>query len=297
MAAKDKARQWLQKAHLLKDALPFLQRYEKRSIIVKFGGNVMGDIALTKSFAEDIVVMKQAGFNPVVVHGGGPQIGEMLERLQIESKFSNGLRITDDETIGVVEMVLAGKINKELVGLLHKAGGRALGISGKDGNLIRARKKKQPQGSHLEKATDLGFVGEPIAIDAEILRIIQDKDFIPVIAPIAYGDDDVSLNINADIAAGAIASELNAERLLLLTDIEGVLDEKGTLLENLTIKQAEALIDNGTAKGGMIPKLETAIKALQSGVTGVAILDGRKAHAVSHELFTKKGAGTLIEKQ
>lgn len=289
---------WLEKAPILTEALPFMQLYDSRTIVIKYGGHAMGDAALSKKFADDVVLLKQAGINPVVVHGGGPQISQMLERLGIKSKFSGGVRITDKQTVEVVEMVLAGAINKQIVTALNQAGGKALGISGKDGNLIIAKQKKDKKRgarSHVEEILDLGFTGTPQKVDAEVIETMIASDIIPVIAPIATSASGQTLNVNADTAAGAIAGALAAERLLLLTDIEGVLDKKGKLIERLSPQQAKTLISNGTAGGGMIPKLETAIDAKRKGVGGVAILDGRVAHAILLELFTELGAGTLIE--
>jgi acetylglutamate kinase len=269
---------WLEKAHVLSEALPFMQRYDKKTVVVKYGGHAMGDDILARQFAHDVVLLKQAGVNPVIVHGGGPQIAAMLERLNIKSSFKNGLRVTDAQTIEVVEMVLAGAINKQIVTALNAAGGTAVGLSGKDGDLLVAKKtrsKTKTPTSNIEKAVNL--------------------DIIPVIAPIATSANGQTLNVNADTAAGAIAAALDAERLLMLTDVDGVKDKKGKLMERLTKAQAARLIKNGTAQGGMIPKLETAIDAVKNGVTATAILDGRVQHAILLELFTELGAGTLIE--
>ncbi|MGC6475552.1 MAG: acetylglutamate kinase [Parvibaculales bacterium] len=289
---------WLEKAHVLTQALPFMQRYDRRTIVVKYGGHAMGDEALSQKFAHDVVLLKQSGINPVIVHGGGPQINDMLTRLGIKSKFSGGLRITDKQTIEVVEMVLAGAINKQIVTAINQAGGRAIGLSGKDGNLLIGRKtkakRKDPQ-SNIEKVVDLGYAGVPSKVNPEILQTLVASDMIPVIAPVGTTANGDTLNINADTAAGALAAALQAERLLLLTDIAGVMDKKGTLIERLTARRAKQLINNGTAQGGMIPKLETAIEANKKGVGGVAILDGRVPHAILLELFTELGAGTLIE--
>ncbi len=289
---------WLEQSHVLTKALPFMQRYDKRTIVIKYGGHAMGDKALSQKFASDIVLLKQSGINPVIVHGGGPQISEMLTRLNIKSKFSSGLRITDKQTIEVVEMVLAGAINKQIVTAITQAGGRAIGLSGKDGNLLigkkTKRKYKDPQ-SNIEKVVDLGYVGMPQKVNPEILETLVKSDIIPIIAPIGTSRKGQTLNINADTAAGAIASALKAERLLLLTNIAGVIDKKGNLIERLTARRARQLITNGTAQGGMIPKLETAIKSHKNGVNGVAILDGRVPHAILLELLTELGAGTLLE--
>ncbi|MAM95075.1 acetylglutamate kinase [Parvibaculum sp.] len=289
----------VERARILSEALPFMQRYDKRTVVVKYGGHAMGDEALGAEFARDIVMLKQAGLNPVVVHGGGPQIGAMLTRLGIKSEFSGGLRITDKATVDIVEMVLAGSINKQIVAQLNQAGGRAIGLCGKDGNLIVARKVEQkihdPE-SNIEKILDLGFVGQPEKINPEILEVIQKSDIIPVIAPIGVSADGHTYNINADTVAGAIAGAMGAARLLLLTDVKGVLDKQGKLMEALTVDQAKSLMQDGTISGGMIPKLETCIESVEDGVEAVVILDGRVRHAVLLELFTEHGAGTLIQK-
>ncbi|MFN4353528.1 acetylglutamate kinase [Parvibaculum sp.] len=289
----------LDRARVLSEALPFMQRYDKRTVVVKYGGHAMGDEALGVEFARDIVMLKQAGLNPIVVHGGGPQIGAMLNRLGIKSEFSGGLRITDKATVEIVEMVLAGSINKQIVAQLNQAGGRAVGLCGKDGNLIVARKvehKIHDPESNIEKILDLGFVGEPAKINTQILDVIQKSDIIPVIAPIGVSEDGHTYNINADTAAGAIAAAMGAARLLLLTDVSGVLDKQGKLVEELTLDEAKALMTDGTISGGMIPKLETCIEAVEGGVEAVVILDGRVRHAVLLELFTEHGAGTLIQR-
>ena len=289
----------LDRARVLSEALPFMQRYDKRTVVVKYGGHAMGDEALGAEFARDIVMLKQAGLNPIVVHGGGPQIGAMLNRLGIKSEFSGGLRITDKATVEIVEMVLAGSINKQIVAQLSQAGGRAVGLCGKDGNLIVARKVEQKihdAESNIEKILDLGFVGEPAKINPEILEVIQKSDIIPVIAPIGVSEDGHTYNINADTAAGAIAAAMGAARLLLLTDVSGVLDKQGKLVETLTVDRAKALMKDGTISGGMIPKLETCIESVEGGVEAVVILDGRVRHAVLLELFTEHGAGTLIQR-
>ncbi|MDP2123227.1 MAG: acetylglutamate kinase [Parvibaculum sp.] len=289
----------LERARVLSEALPFMQRYDKRTVVVKYGGHAMGDEALGAEFARDIVLLKQSGVNPIVVHGGGPQIGAMLTRLGIKSEFSGGLRITDKATVEIVEMVLAGSINKQIVAQLNQAGGRALGLCGKDGNLIVARKvehKIHDPESNIEKILDLGFVGEPEKINPEILDVIQKSDIIPVIAPVGMSRDGETYNINADTAAGAIAAAMGAARLLLLTDVRGVLDKQGELVTSLTLDKAKALMTDGTISGGMIPKLETCIDAVEGGVEAVVILDGRVRHAVLLELFTEHGAGTLIRK-
>ena len=297
-ASSDEAAK-LERARVLSEALPFMQRYDKRTIVVKYGGHAMGDEALGAEFARDIVLLKQSGVNPIVVHGGGPQIGAMLTRLGIKSEFSGGLRITDKATVEIVEMVLAGSINKQIVAQLNQAGGRAIGLCGKDGNLIVARKvehKIHDPESNIEKILDLGFVGEPARINPEILDVIQKSDIIPVIAPIGVSPDGETYNINADTAAGAIAAAMGAARLLLLTDVRGVLDKQGELVTSLSLEKAKALMTDGTISGGMIPKLETCIEAVEGGVEAVVILDGRVRHAVLLELFTEHGAGTLIRK-
>jgi len=287
---------WLERARILSEALPYMQRYDKRTVVVKYGGHAMGDETLSRQFAKDIVLLKQAGVNPIVVHGGGPQIGAMLKRLNIKSEFSNGLRITDKATVDVVEMVLAGSINKQIVTALNQAGGKAVGLSGKDGNLIQAR-KFTPSGasdSNIEKL-DLGFVGEPAQINSEILETIIKSDIIPVVAPIGVGAEGETFNINADTAAGALASAMSAERLLLLTDVRGVLDKAGQLIPEMSLEAARGYMKDGTISGGMIPKLETCITSVEQGVEAVAILDGRVPHVVLLELFTEHGAGTLIQ--
>ncbi|MBV1933924.1 MAG: acetylglutamate kinase [Parvibaculaceae bacterium] len=287
---------WLERARILSEALPYMQRYDKRTVVVKYGGHAMGDETLSRQFAKDIVLLKQAGVNPIVVHGGGPQIGSMLKRLNIKSEFSNGLRITDKATVDVVEMVLAGSINKQIVTALNQAGGKAVGLSGKDGNLIQAR-KFTPSGasdSNIEKL-DLGFVGEPAQINPEILETIIKSDIIPVVAPIGVGAEGETFNINADTAAGALASAMSAERLLLLTDVRGVLDKAGQLIPEMSLEAARGYMKDGTISGGMIPKLETCITSVEQGVEAVAILDGRVPHVVLLELFTEHGAGTLIQ--
>lgn len=288
---------WLAKAHILTEALPFMQRYDRKIVVIKFGGHAMGDDKLSAQFANDIVLLKQSGIHPIIVHGGGPQIANMLDRLGIKSKFADGLRITDAKTIEVVEMVLAGLINKEIVTAINQAGGTALGLSGKDGNLLVATKTKKTKidpDSNIEKAVNLGFVGTPQKVNADLLRTLVEANIIPVIAPLATSRTGQSLNVNADTAAGAIAAAVAAERLLLLTDVSGVLDDAGQLIERLNVKRAQNLIRNGTAKGGMIPKLETAMEAVRGGVGAVAILDGRVPNAVLLELFTELGAGTLV---
>jgi acetylglutamate kinase len=286
-------------ARLLAEALPFMQRYENKTIVVKYGGHAMGDPKLGQAFARDIALLKQSGVNPIVVHGGGPQIGQMLARLGIKSEFKGGLRVTDRETVEIVEMVLAGSINKEIVALINAEGEWAIGLSGKDGNMVfaeKARKTVVDPDSNIEHVVDLGFVGEPVEIDRTLLDLLARSEMIPVIAPVAPGRDGQTYNINADTFAGAIAGALEATRLLFLTDVAGVLDRSGKLIEELTVAEARALIADGTISGGMIPKVETCIEAVDRGVAGVVILDGKTPHAVLLELFTPHGAGTLIQR-
>lgn len=287
----------LAKASVLSEALPYMRRFTGRTVVVKFGGNAMGDATLFDHFARDMVLLRQVGIRPIVVHGGGPQIGAMLEKLQIKSEFIDGLRVTDQSTIDVVEMVLSGSINKQIVAAINDAGGTALGLSGKDGNLIRAdrlkRTKRDPD-SNIERVIDLGLVGEPKVIAPHVLDAFEDSDVIPVIAPIGIGPDGETLNINADTAAGAIAAAMRAARMYMLTDVEGVLDENKNLVSELKVSEAHAAIESGMISGGMIPKIETCIDAIQGGVDGAAIIDGRVPHTVLVELFTEGGAGTLI---
>jgi acetylglutamate kinase len=284
-------------AHVLSEALPHMQRYDEEIVVVKYGGHAMGEDELARSFARDIVLMEQTAINPVVVHGGGPQIGEMLKRLGIKSEFAAGLRITDAATIEIVEMVLAGSINKQIVGFINEAGGKAVGLCGKDGNMVVARKATRTMidpDSNIEKMIDLGFVGEPEKVDTTVLNQILGRDLIPVLAPLATSKDGGTYNVNADTFAGAIAGALKAKRLLLLTDVPGVLDKSKSLIKELTIDDARRLIADGTISGGMIPKVETCMYALEAGVEGVVILDGKVPHAVLLELLTDHGAGTLM---
>jgi acetylglutamate kinase len=283
-------------AETLTEALPYLQEFGGKTFVIKYGGHAMGDARLAEQFASDIVLLKQVGINPVIVHGGGPQIGRMLEQLKIESEFIDGLRVTDKRTVEIVEMVLAGSINKEVVTAINDAGGTAVGISGKDGNLIRARKltHRQKTDSNIEKVVDLGFVGEPIAINTKVLDTLAGSHMIPVIAPLGIGEGGTTYNINADTAAGAIAGAIGATRLLMLTDVTGVLDKKGELITDITARQAKALIKNGTISGGMIPKIETCLDAVKKGVEASVIMDGRVPHALLLEIFTEHGAGTMI---
>lgn len=287
----------LAKAEVLIEALPYFQRYAGRTFVVKYGGHAMGDPEAARDFAEDIVLLKAVGINPVVVHGGGPQIGEMLKKLGVESTFVDGLRVTDKATAEVAEMVLSGAINKQLVGWLAGAGGKAIGISGKDGGLVTARKVERTTrdpDSNIEKAVDLGFVGEPEHVDTTIIDTAVASGMIPVIAPIGSDGEGHTYNINADTMAGAIAAALGAARLFLLTDVAGVLDKQGQLMTDLTPADIAKLKDDGTISGGMIPKLETCVKAVESGCEAAVVLDGRVAHAMLLEFFTARGAGTLV---
>ena len=284
-------------ARVLSEALPHMQRYDEEIVVVKYGGHAMGEEDLARSFARDIVLMEQTAINPVVVHGGGPQIGEMLKRLGIESHFAAGLRVTDAATIEIVEMVLGGSINKQIVGFINAAGGKAVGLCGKDGNMVVARKATRrvvDADSHIEKIVDLGFVGEPEKVDVTVLTQILGRDLIPVLAPLATSTEGLTYNVNADTFAGAIAGALKAKRLLLLTDVPGVLDKSKNLIKQLSTDDARRLIADGTISGGMIPKVETCIYALEAGVEGVVILEGKVPHAVLLELLTDHGAGTLM---
>ncbi len=286
-----------EQAHLISQALPYMQRYDGKTVVVKFGGNAMGDEALHKAFAQDIALLAQSGVEPIVVHGGGPQIGAMLDQLGFKSEFRGGLRVTTKEMVRVVEMVLAGSINKEIVSSICAEGGYAVGLCGKDGQMVTAQKihrtEKTPD-SNIEQIIDLGFVGEPKYVDTVLLNMLRMKGIIPVIAPIASGGNNKTYNINADTFSGAISGAMEAERLLFLTDVAGVLDEEGNLIRELDVKTARMMIKHGVITGGMIPKVETCMAALEQGVEGVVILDGRKPHAVLLELFTEHGAGTLI---
>ena len=287
----------LAKTATLIEALPYLQRYAGQIFVVKYGGHAMGEPALARDFAEDIVLLKACGINPVVVHGGGPQIGAMLGRLGIASEFVDGLRVTDAATAQVAEMVLAGSINKELVGWINGAGGSAVGISGKDAGLVRAvkatRTTRDP-GSNIEREVDLGFVGEPVAVDRRLIDVLIAAGMVPVIAPVAAGADGTTYNVNADTMAGAIAAAIGAARLFLLTDVAGVLDKGGGLLTDLDPRMIAKLVADGTIHGGMIPKIETCVTAVGAGVGAAVILDGRVGHAMLLEIFTRAGAGTLV---
>jgi acetylglutamate kinase len=288
----------IDQARLLSKALPYMQLYENKTIVVKYGGHAMGDAALGQAFARDIALLKQSGVNPIVVHGGGPQIGEMLDRMGIKSEFKGGLRVTDRRTVEIVEMVLAGSINKEIVALINAEGEWAIGLCGKDGNMVfaeKARKTLIDPDSNIEQVLELGFVGEPVEVDRTLLDLLARSEMIPVIAPVAPGRDGETYNINADTFAGAIAGALEATRLLFLTDVPGVLDGSGRLIDELSVAQALDLIADGTISGGMIPKVETCIEAVERGVGGVVILNGKTPHAVLLELFTEHGAGTLIK--
>lgn len=299
MKLDEHSKRLLKKAATLSEALPYMRRYAGKTFVIKYGGHAMGDENLAMEFAHDVVLMKQVGMNPVVVHGGGPQIGRMLERLKIESSFVDGLRVTDAATIEVVEMVLSGSINKAIVGSINKAGGQAIGLSGKDSNLVIAeplkRTRKDPD-SNIEQVIDLGFVGYPKTVNADFLRMFEKSDVIPVIAPIGLGEGGETYNINADTMAGAIAATLGAERLLLLTDVVGVLDKKGELVPDMCEDKVRKLVADGTIDGGMIPKVDTCLHAVDHGVKAAVIMDGRVEHALLLELFTEHGVGTLIQK-
>lgn len=289
--------QLLAKAETLVEALPYMQRYAGQTFVIKYGGHAMGDPEAQRDFAEDVVLLKAVGINPVVVHGGGPQIGAMLKRLGVESEFIGGLRVTDAATAEVAEMVLAGKINKEIVGWIAALGGRAVGISGKDANLVIAEKvtRTEPdRNSGIERHVDLGFVGEPVAVDPSILKNLARDGFIPVVAPVALGADGETYNINADTMAGSIAGALGATRFFLLTDVAGVLDKAGDLQTDLDRATIEAMKADGTISGGMIPKVDTCVAAVEAGVEAAVILDGRVPHGMLLEIFTRRGAGTLV---
>jgi acetylglutamate kinase len=286
-------------ARILAEALPHMQRYDRQTVVVKYGGHAMGDPALAAAFAQDIVLLKQAGVNPIVVHGGGPQIAGMLKRLALKSEFVHGLRVTDKPTVEVVEMVLAGLINKDIVTAINRQGGKAVGISGKDANLMIARKITEmpdPE-SNLMQAVDIGYVGDPAEVNPHIVEVISGSDLIPVIAPVAISREGETLNINADTFASALAARMKAMRLLLLTDVAGVLDKQGTLLNRLSIEEARKLIREGTITGGMIPKVEGCIEVVEAGVEAVVIIDGRVPHCVLLELFTEHGVGTLVTRR
>jgi acetylglutamate kinase len=286
-------------AHTLVEALPYMRRYAGSTFVIKYGGHAMGEEHLARDFARDVVLLKQVGIDPIVVHGGGPQIKAMLDRLKIQSSFVDGLRVTDAATVEVVEMVLAGKINKEIVTAIQAAGGKAVGISGKDARLIEARRltrTRRDPSSNLEQVVDLGFVGEPVRVDRTVLDVLAGSEIIPVIAPVGGGEDGQTYNINADTAAGAVAGAIGAKRLLMLTDVRGVLDRERNLLATLTLAAARALIRDGTIAGGMIPKVETCMAAVEAGVEAATIIDGRVPHAILLEVFTEHGIGTLIRR-
>ena len=286
-----------EQAHLLAQALPYMQRYEHKTVVVKYGGHAMGNEELSQAFARDVALLKQSGINPIVVHGGGPQIGRMLDTMGIESRFEGGLRVTDKKTVEIVEMVLAGSINKDIVRMINAEGEWAIGLCGKDGNMVfaeKAAKTIRDPDSNIERVLDLGFVGEPVEVDRTLLDLLAHSEMIPVIAPVAPGRDGHTYNINADTFAGAIAGALRASRLLFLTDVPGVLDKNGELMPELSVADCRRLIADGVVTGGMIPKVETCIHAIERGVEGVVIVNGKAAHAVLLELFTSHGAGTLI---
>ncbi len=284
-------------AHVLTEALPYIQRFTRKTIVVKFGGNAMVDPQLHESFARDVVLMKLVGMNPVVVHGGGPQIGALLEQLNISTEFVDGMRVTDSRTMDVVEMVLGGSVNKEIVSSINRNGGKAIGVTGKDGRLIRARKLSVSRFSPelgASEIVDIGHVGQVDQIDIEVLNLLQDSDFIPVIAPMGVGRDGTTYNINADLVAGKIAEVMQAEKLMLLTNVSGLLDKNGGTLTGLSTTQVDALIADGTVSGGMLPKIGCALDAVKGGVASAHIVDGRVPHAVLLEIFTDEGIGTLI---
>ena len=290
------AKDWLSNADMLTEALPYMQKYADSIIVIKYGGHAMKDTKSIKSFCEDIALLKQSGLKPVIIHGGGPQIGNMLEKLGIETKFESGMRITDDKTLEIVEMVLCGGINKEIASNINNCGCKAVGLSGKDASMIIAKKHdgKIKDESNIEKIVDLGFVGIPEKINTDIIEILTSNDFIPVIAPLGISEDGKTFNINADTVAGAIAHTIKAKRLLVLTDVEGVKDNQNNIIEELTKDEALKLIADETIAGGMIPKINTCIDAVEKGVSAAVIVDGRVKHAVLLELFTEHGAGTLI---
>ena len=296
---KQRQENWLARADILTEALPYMRRHAGKFVVVKYGGHAMGDASLSAAFARDIVLMRQVGINVIVVHGGGPQIGAMLDRIGVESEFIDGLRVTTSEAVDVVEMVLSGQVNKSIVSQIASEGGRAVGLSGKDGGLLRVKKltrAKRDLDTNIEKVIDLGFVGEPEKVDPYILEAMSEKSIIPVVAPIGWDAAGNTYNVNADTAAGAIASALKASRLLMLTDVSGVLDKAGDLMQELSIDDCKALQEDGTLSGGMIPKVENCIDAVNLGVEGAVIIDGRVPHGVLLELFTEHGSGTLIRR-
>ena len=290
--------EWLDQAKMLSQALPFMKRYSDKTVVIKYGGHAMGDLELAKLFARDIVLLRQVGLYPIIVHGGGPQIGAMLKRLNVQSEFIDGLRVTDEETMKIAEMVLVGSINKEIVSAINEAGGRAAGLCGKDSNLIKAKKlvrTKRDESSNVERVLDLGLVGEPDVIDPHILKCFEHSDITPVIAPIGSGPNGETFNINADTAAGAIAQALGAKRLIMLTDVSGVLDKNGKLILEMSADEARTAMADGTISGGMIPKVETCLDAVDQGVEAAVISDGRIPHGILVEFFTPGGAGTMIK--
>lgn len=289
--------EWVEKARVLIEALPYIQTFYGKTVVIKYGGHAMVNDHLKKSFAQDVVLMRYIGLRPIVVHGGGPQIGEVLKRMGIQSTFVQGLRVTDSETMNVVEMVLGGKVNKEIVTLINQSGGRAVGLGGKDGRLLQARKMHvyQSRGEDLPpEIIDAGMIGEITAVDAAVLKALEDSQFIPVIAPIGVGAEGESYNINADLVAGAVAGALRAAKLILLTDVPGVLDKDGKLVQSLTTEQAGKMLSDGFITGGMIPKVNCCLKALTEGVEKAHIIDGRIEHAVLLEIFTQSGVGTQV---
>jgi acetylglutamate kinase len=301
MKEKDigQTKHWLRTAATLTEALPYMQRFAGQSFVIKYGGHAMGERKLAQSFARDVVLIKQVGINPIVVHGGGPQIGQMLDRLGMRSTFVDGLRVTDAEAVEVVEMVLSGSINKQIVTAISEAGGLAVGLSGKDGHLIEARKLRRTRhdrDSNIENIIDLGFVGEPATVHPEVLRAFAGSDIIPVIAPLGVGPGGETYNINADTAAGAIAHAIGARKLLMLTNVPGVLDAKGDLVSTMTASQGRDMIRSGIVTGGMIPKLETCLEAVEGGIPESHILNGRVPHVLLLEIFTEHGTGTMIER-
>ena len=283
---------WIEQASILSKALPYMQKYSNKNVTIKFGGSAMGKNDLSVSFAKDIALLKQVGINPIVIHGGGPRIKTMLDQLNVKSKFVDGLRVTDKNTMKIIEMVLSGSINKEIVMEINKEGGRAIGVSGKDALLVKTYKVEKKS----EDNKGLGFVGEPEKINKDFLKWCLDSNFIPVISPIGFGKNYQTFNINADTLAGSISSEISSERLIMLTDVKGVMDKKKNILTHISIKDVKKLISNGTISGGMIPKVETCVKAVQNGVKAAVILDGTFPHAILLEIFTEHGAGTLITK-
>jgi acetylglutamate kinase len=284
-----------EKAQILSEALPYIRRFQDKTVVIKYGGNAMTEEHLKQGFAKDVVLLKLVGLNPVIVHGGGPQINDLLKRVGKEGEFIQGMRVTDRETMDIVEMVLGGLVNKEIVSLINHHGGKAVGLTGKDGEFIRARKLKVKNKEKADEFIDIGQVGEVVGIDPALVSLLDSKDFIPVVAPIGVGDEGEAYNINADLVAGKLAETLRAEKLILLTNTAGVLDKEGKLLTGLTAKKVDELIDNGTISGGMIPKISTALEAVKNGVKSSHIIDGRVEHALLLEILTDEGVGTLIK--